>query len=270
MAEDLNGMFLARCLENNLEDVKSCMSQGADVNTVSRNGRWSGLTWAADKNHTELLDVLLSHTDIEVNKTPGRRTALMFACNSGNSTIVSRLVQVEGLNINYNKDEEGDTAAHLASMRGHTECLRLLVETGRVDWNIRDIYGYAPLYWALEEGCSDMVDIITQQPNIDYNVKTEDGETLAQVAVRRGNVKCVETLAALEQCDCWNVPYKNGDTPVMMAQKLGKTEVLEILVRCPRVDLTCRDRNGWSLVFRAISRREIGKCPNISKCSYIN
>ena len=69
MAENLNEIFLQKCRENNLEDVKSCLSQGADVNTVSQDGRWSGLTWAAHKNHTELLDILLSHPDIEVNKT---------------------------------------------------------------------------------------------------------------------------------------------------------------------------------------------------------
>ena len=83
MAEDLNGMFLARCLENNLEDVKSCLSQGADVNTVSQDGCWSGLTWAAENDHMELLDILLSHPDIEVNKTTryyGKQwTPLMFA-----------------------------------------------------------------------------------------------------------------------------------------------------------------------------------------------
>ena len=143
MAEDLNGMFLAKCLENNLEDVKSCLSQGADINTVSRDRCWSGLTWAAHKNHTELLDILLSHPDIEVNKTTGgdagyeQWTALMFACRGGNSAIVSRLVQVEGLDINY-QDYLGATAAHLVSWRGHTEYVRLLAETGRVDWNIRD------------------------------------------------------------------------------------------------------------------------------------
>ena len=93
-----------------------------------------------------------------------------------------------------------------------------------------------------------MVDIITQQPNIDYNVKTEGGETLAQVAVRRGNVKCVEILAGLEEFDCWNVPNKKGDTPVKKALENNKTELVEILVRCPRVDLACRDREEWQRI----------------------
>ena len=93
---------------------------------------------------------------------------------------------------------------------------------------------------------------------------------MAQVAVRGGDVECVETLAALEECDCWNVPDYDEDTPVMWALKENNSKILEILVRCPRVDLCSRDKEGWSLVFRAISRREIGKCSIMSKCSYIN
>merc|ERR1712241_1055595 len=114
-------------------------------------------------------------------------------------------------------------------------------ETGRVDWNKTDEEGYTPLYCALGRGHSDTVDIIVQQPNIDYNVKTKDGETLGQAAVRGGNVKCVETLAAQESFDSWNVPDCNGDTPIMWALKEHNTEILEILLRCPRVDLDVVD-----------------------------
>ena len=95
-------------------------------------GSWTGLTWAARKNYTELLEILLSHPDIKINYTVdtfgGRGTALMIACNVGNSAIVP------GLDINY-QDENGNTAALLASLRGHTGCERLLAETGRVDSN---------------------------------------------------------------------------------------------------------------------------------------
>ena len=58
--------------------------------------------------------------------------------------------------------------------QGRTECLRLLAETERVEWNRRNNLGETPLYSALYFGFSDIVDIIVQQPNIDYNVKTEE------------------------------------------------------------------------------------------------
>ena len=91
------------------------------------------------------------------------------------------------------------------------------------------------MYLSLYRRHSDIVDIIVQQPNIDYNAMTVDGETLAYAAVRGGDVKCVETLAAQERCECWNVPDSDGDTPIRRALKEGKTELVKILLRCPRV-----------------------------------
>ena len=131
-------------------------------------------------DYSEFLDYCKNNHMQEVNdflknfsKVLG--SGLSAACNNGNSAIVSRLVEVPGLDINYQDEKYGDTAAHRASMNGHTECVRILAETGRVDWNKRDKCGYTPLYCALEYGRSDIVDIIVQQPNIDYNVKTDPG-----------------------------------------------------------------------------------------------
>ena len=83
--------------------------------------------------------------------------------------------------------------------------------------------------------------------------------TLGHAAVRGGEVKCVETLDAEERFHCWNVPDGDGDTPIMFAFKEGQTEIAEILFRSSRVDLSCRDEEGWSLVFRAIQRNKVGK-----------
>ena len=106
--------FLQHCEDNNLEGVTDCLSRGVDVNTVSEYGFWSGLTIAAHKNYPELLEILLSHPDIKINNkslVPGsddfdpgsHRTVLMIACDRGNPAIVSRLVQVRWLNINYER-----------------------------------------------------------------------------------------------------------------------------------------------------------------------
>ena len=120
------------------------------------------------------------------------------------------------------------------------------------------------------------MDIIVQQSSIDFNVETIRGETLAQAALEgaleEGDVKCVETLAALETFDCWNVPGtevvddSDGDPPIMWALHNRQTEIVDILLRCPRVDLSIRDRidGGWSLVFRAIQRNKLGE--KMSKC----
>jgi len=144
-------------------------------------------------------------------------------------------------------------------VRCNTESVRILVETDKVDWNKKNNWGGTPLYWALRNGHSDIVEIIVKQSNIDYNIKTNNGVTLAQRAVITGNVKSVETLAAQEKCQCWNVNDTDGDTPVLKALKENKMDILKILLKCPRVDLSCRDADGWSLLFRAIAMKNRGK-----------
>ena len=41
--------FLKYCKSNNLDKVTDCLSRGVDVNTVSEDGCWSGLTLAAEE-----------------------------------------------------------------------------------------------------------------------------------------------------------------------------------------------------------------------------
>ena len=254
--------FIDNCHDSNLEGVRECLSQGVDVNTVSEDGYWSGLSIAATENNQELLEILLSHPDIKINNTTKIRkkinkitkikkyklTPLMVACEYGTPAIVSRLVQVPELDINYQDKKFGYTAALQAIMKGQTECVKILAETDSVDWNKTDRMGWTPLFEALRSGHSNIVDIIVQQPNIDFNVKTNNGETLAQRAVKGQNVKCVETLASQATFDCWNVQDGDGDTPIINAIKEKNTSIMiKLLLQCPRVDVNVKDKNGDSL-----------------------
>jgi len=247
--------------EGKLKAVMRCLDLGMHLNTITTSSCFTALTLAAQNGNMNLLNTLLSHPDIDINTAVRTEnmcdwTALMFACHAGNSAIVSRLVEEEELDINY-QDQKGETAALLASYYGHTECVRVLAETGKVDWNARNKWGNTALYCALYWGHSYVVDIIIEIPGLNFNVRTVAGETLGQAAVTEGFVRSVESLASLEKFDCWNVPDKNGDTPVMMALKWGATDIVKVLVRCPRVDLTIRDKEGWTLLMRTIAGKEL-------------
>ena len=256
--EDIHQQFVQHCDDNNLEGVIDCLSRGADVNTVLEDGNveWTGLTIAAHENYPELVDILLSHPDIEINKTKyisphgAESTALMEACRAGNSAIVSRLAQVPGLDFNW-QEKFGHTAAHLAIYKAHTECVRILAETGRVDWNYRrNREGWNPLFLSLAQSSSDrlvdIVDIIVRQPNINYGITTRRGQTLAHAVVMREdvNVKYIEILAAQEKFDYWNVADYYGNIPIMIVLKRGDQNTLVILTNIPRVDLNVIDNDG--------------------------
>ena len=46
--------FLKSCQKNDLKRAESCLSLKVDVNTLSEDGRWSGLTIAAHKGRVHL------------------------------------------------------------------------------------------------------------------------------------------------------------------------------------------------------------------------
>ena len=61
--------FITFCQENDVEKVNYCIKLGVNVNTVSEDGVLSGLTIASMENFPELLELLLSQPDIDVNLT---------------------------------------------------------------------------------------------------------------------------------------------------------------------------------------------------------
>ena len=105
--EKLKDKFLQDCWHNNQEGVRDCLSRGVDVNSLSEDGRWSGLTIATRKNYLELVEIFLSHPQIKIDSI---KYALGVACSRGKSAIVTRLVQVPGLDINF--QDEGVTLQH--------------------------------------------------------------------------------------------------------------------------------------------------------------
>ena len=270
---DLEEEFLGYCFSGKLSEVSACLTLKADVNTKSEDGYWSALTIAVHMNNQELLEVLLSQTNIDVNLTSSQActksgniyqwTPLMFACFWGNTDSVARLAKVPRLSLN-SRDNSGDSAAHKACEKGHTGCVKILAEAGigRVDWNKGNRRGETPLFLAVHGRHPDIVKIIVKQPNINYYFMYDNGQSLVEVAINRGDLKCLEILASQKNCSGWIVPDKNGDTPVMMALKTNKIEIVKYLITLPRVQRTLaryRDREGWSLVSRAISIKQFGK-----------
>ena len=143
---NVNAIFFESCENGNLEKVKACVTLGFNVNSVSPDGKETGLGIAAGKDNLELLEYLLSCSGVDVNKESGGYTPLMRACASGNDRIVRRLSQVPGMLFNF-QDSLGQTAAHSAADSGHwpfkskTECVRILSSVEAVDWNLRDKFG---------------------------------------------------------------------------------------------------------------------------------
>ena len=129
--------FESCCRNNSLKGVEECLSKGADVNRVFYNIIGDGL----------------------------QLTGLMIACREGNPGIVNRLLQVEGVLVNY-QGVRKETAAHWACQGGHEICVELLVKVGTVNWNLRNRDGQTPLDLAIKYRHRNIEEILRNIPDI--------------------------------------------------------------------------------------------------------
>ena len=74
----------------------------------------------------------------------------------------------------------------------------------------------------------------------------------------RGNiVRCLQLMTGVSSMD-WNsklTSYCDGEPPLIYLLKKNKLEKFKVLVKCPNVDLSCRDKNGDGL--EKIARSQI-------------
>merc|ERR1712150_433429 len=96
------------------------------------------------------------------------------------------------------------------------------------------------------------------------------GRTVARVAVLGGSVRCVELLAEKENYDGWNIPHIDGETPLMLAVRQNRKNILKVLLNCPRVDPNMEDQFGNSPVMMAIKEKKSVMAKMFIQCPRVN
>ena len=100
---------------------------------------------------------------------------------------------------------------------------------------------------------TDLVKTILSQLNKSYT-----GTSLARIAVEVGEEEDIRLLVQSGTVD-WTETGENEDPAILWALKNDKLAIVQLLINAPDINLNIRDREGWSLVFRAISTRNRGE-----------
>ena len=142
--------LIEACGDNNLEEIKSIINSGVDINTKYE-----------DRNNV---------------------TVLIVASTIGDLKIVKYLLD-NGADINA-KDDSNVTALIGASSSGHLEIVQYLVEIEKdekVDIDAKDNDGWTALMWASRIGNLGMVDCLIKN-NAKVNIENKDGQTALDLA----------------------------------------------------------------------------------------
>ncbi|XP_006882728.1 PREDICTED: cortactin-binding protein 2-like [Elephantulus edwardii] len=158
----------------------------------------------------------------------GRPTLLQQAAAQGNVTLLSMLLNEEGLDINYSC-EDGHSALYSAARNGHTDCVRLLLNAeAHVD--AADRNGFTPLCAAVAQGHVKCVELlIAYHANINH--AADGGQTPLFLACKNGNEECIKRL--LEAGTDRSAKTRDGWTPLHAAVDTGNVESLKLLMYHP-------------------------------------
>ncbi|XP_032544565.1 cortactin-binding protein 2 isoform X2 [Chiroxiphia lanceolata] len=155
----------------------------------------------------------------------GRPTLLHQAAAQGNVTLLSMLLNEEGLDINYSC-EDGYSALYSAATNGHTDCVRLLL-TAEAQVDAADKNGFTPLCSAVAQGHVKCAELLIMY-QADINHAAERGQTPLYLACKNGNNDCVKIL--LEGGADRTVKTHDGWSPIHAAVDSGNVESLKLLM----------------------------------------
>ncbi|KAF7287415.1 hypothetical protein GWI33_001389 [Rhynchophorus ferrugineus] len=156
----------------------------------------------------------------------GHTNLLHRATGRGAYTVVNELLRTD-YHGSLAKDQNGQTAVHLAAIRGENEILSSLIHHS-FNVNLRDAAGFTPLHYACEYNFPTTVRLLVKLGKANIQARnTDSGVVPLHVAASNGHKEVIKELLSL------NAPVfprtKEGYLPIELAKKNKHEECVMIL-----------------------------------------
>jgi ankyrin repeat protein len=171
---------------------RALLASTADINEKKFEGTL--LTVAVEKGDQKIVELLLTHPEIDVNKAhKGGATPLIIASQRGFKEIVARLLRHPDIDVNSATTARGDTPLHQASQNGHKEVVELLLMHPSIEVNKPSRDGGA-LHAAAANGHRAIVELLLTVPGIDINLEIAGRTPLSRAIQSSDNEAIIELL----------------------------------------------------------------------------
>ena len=255
------------------ECIEHLLEKGADPNIQSE-GNWTPLILAAQEGKTRCAELLLGDPRININlRASNGRNALHSASFYGRVEIAQMLIDKgiechvpdkdkwtqlhlccqekhpdivkcilnSGKMVDINaKSHNGRTPLHSAALKGSSEAVRLLIDSGaKVDE--ADNKDWTPLHVACQHGHTAVVEILIRA-GADPNKLISMGRNALHLAAFEGRVQIAEML--LENSVKVHVPDKDLWTPLHLATQEGKTPIALMILKRREANINAQAHNG--------------------------
>ncbi|XP_048251522.1 serine/threonine-protein phosphatase 6 regulatory ankyrin repeat subunit A-like [Haliotis rufescens] len=162
-----------------------------------------------------------NYTDADGN------SLLMMAVDRNNANMVNILLKDDAECLIKNK--VGNSALHLASLRGYTDVAKLLLPHMEVWKNLPGQDLRTPVMMAALKGLGQLYEYLADEGKCDLTGVDDNGDTILHLACQGGSVQIVKNLVSSKLCDI-NHRGQYGKTPLMIAACRGHRDVFQLLL----------------------------------------
>jgi ankyrin repeat protein len=169
--------------------AKLLLERGANINTTCKDR--TPIHLAVWNQHKETVDLLIQY-GADVNAKVLGASPLWMAASKGYAPIVKALV-MNGADIDA-RDDAGYTPLHEAAGGGHREAAEVLLDNGaQINAKASNTEGWTPLHFAAFRGSTETVRLLLSR-GADPNAKGNDGFSPKMVAERLGRSDVLSLL----------------------------------------------------------------------------
>ena len=218
---------------NHTHLIDYLIESGIDVNARSKNG-WSALALASDEGDIEIVEKLIKHqADIELSTIKSKKTPLMAAATNGHTNVVSRLIKAGA--DHERKNTDGHNSLWLAANKSHTDTVKVLL---KLEKNHNQVF-----FDASSKGKFELVRTLIKS-GIDVSARTKKGSTAMHLAARYGHLDIVKLLQK-NGADIHALSTNKNDTPLMRAAGWGQRNVIDYLIS-QDTEVDIQTKHGWT------------------------
>ncbi|KAM3080399.1 hypothetical protein ACMFMG_005354 [Clarireedia jacksonii] len=268
-SKDINGQtLLSWAAQRGYERVvKLLLDTGkVEIDSKDKDNRIP-LSWAAQRGYKGVVKLLLDTGKVEIDlKDKDNRTPLLLAAQWGYKGIVKLLLDTGKVEID-SKDINGETplswAAQLGfegvaksrSIRrikqsnatlvgcsvGREEVVKLLLDTGKVEIDSKDINSQTLLSWATQWGREEVVKLLLDTGKVEIDSKDKDDRTLLSWAAEWGREGVVKLLLDTGKVEI-DSKDKEDRTLLSWAAQWGREGVVKLLLDTGKVEIDSKDK----------------------------
>ncbi len=247
----LDEQLLQAVKDGNVEEVKSLLDRGADVDAQhsgdpSNEQGCTALYYASCSGSKEIVELLLQRgADPNIQSRRGRNT-LSNTIKNNSQDIAQAIVQ---LLIKYGADVTIDQKIlHIAAHYANAETVELLIEAG-ANINFYSRFGYGgiyegtPLYISTKYENVKVIELLLNR-GADVNAKDFGGDGPLHCATKSNNVEIIKLL--LNRGADVNAKGTYGCTPLHWAVGSKNPEFIRLFLQQKKIDVNAKDNGGMT------------------------